>query len=117
MDRALGGIDLQEVQAYRQGSGALPALCGAYQEATVQRNALAQDLAALERSDSPEAGLQEEMLLLLRRDVEGDTVAVSDLYRRLRQQRTLSAVDLFEALQGLYTGGNLEILVRVRGVE
>jgi hypothetical protein len=114
LDGVLSSIDPATVKAYRRGEGSLPSDCGVYASVTTERNEIAKELSALERADAPEGGLQEEILLAVRQQNSTGPTAAAHLFRDLRRQRTVTARELFEALEQLYMQGNIEILVRER---
>ncbi|MCS6777702.1 MAG: hypothetical protein NZ557_14315 [Chthonomonadaceae bacterium] len=107
------------VLEFRQGNEKLIELCGAYAEALAKQGVLAQKVAALEQPDPPRPGVQEEVLLAIRRyerDNGGRTtpVTMAGLYQSLRKRQRLTANDLFSAVQQLYMQGNVEIILRER---
>jgi hypothetical protein len=85
-----------------------------YAHASNERNYVAKELAALECPDPPGGGLQEELILQVRQTSADGTIAVAQLFRDLRRQRSVTARELFEAIEQLYMQGNIEVLIRDR---
>jgi hypothetical protein len=111
------GTDLvtEAVLNYRSNTGKFPAYCGAYQSALTECSSCNASLVALEKPDPARGGLEDEILLWLQQsESAGQGVALAQIFGALRRKRTVTANDLFAALEALYTQGNIELLIRER---
>ena len=115
VDQALAQANSEQVAAYRDGSGKLPALCGTFQTAMTERNLLSEALSALETPDAPGAGLQSEVFLALKNTSgKTDSVTLGEMFRTMRRSQSVTASELFTALEALYMQGNAEIIIKER---